>query len=180
MNISRTTLYKELEKNNIIGKKITEEELEILQKSVKGVKSVSLQKKTQNANIINNNNEQKRHYEQSLIDKDNKYNSMLIEQKGIIEQKNKEIVKLEEKNIKLEEKVLLLERDNRQLLQDLHNANVITSKISQQNIELIDKTQKLLLAPKEDKVKQEEAVVEEVKVEPKVDQEVKKKKWWQR
>lgn len=175
LNISRTTLYKELEKCGIKGKKITEEEFLIVQKSVKGVQSVNKQIYTKNVNNIKRNSEcneqisrQKEQYEQMLIDKDNKYNEMLLDQKSIVERKNKDIESLEVKIKELEARILFLEKDNRQILQDLHNANILASKVTQQNVELIDKTQALLLAPKEEEQESEiiqEPVHEEVESE---------------
>lgn len=193
LNISRTTLYKELEKCGITSKKISEEEFESLQKSVKGVQIVNEQKNTKSVQGVKSKNErieqnavQKEQYEQMLIDKDNKYNEMLLDQKSIIDRKNKDLEKLEVKIKELDGRILLLEKDNRQILQDLHNANILASKVTQQNVELIDKTQALLLAPKQEEVlnennlemgKEEESIVEIIENEKTPP---KQKKWWRR
>lgn len=187
LNISRTTLYKELEKCGIKGKKITDEEFLIVQKSVKGVQSVNEQINTKNVNDIKRNSErneqisrQKEQYEQMLIDKDNKYNEMLLDQKSIVERKNKDIESLEVKIKELEARILFLEKDNRQILQDLHNANILASKVTQQNVELIDKTQALLLAPKEEN--QETEIIQEPVHEEAEGEKTspRQKKWWRR
>ncbi len=158
LGVSKVTVYKHMEKNGIKkGKKLSEEDIELLKKSI-------------SKNKVNM-------YTRKDIDftKNEKYISLNKENQILL----KKIEKLEKEKQQLEEKIILIEKDNRELISQMHNSQIMSNELIAQNIELVRET-RLLLTPKEDKVKQEEAVVEEVKVEPKVDQEVKKKKWWQR
>ncbi len=159
LGVSKVTVYKHMEKNGIEkGRKLSEEDINVLRKSI-------------SKNKVNT-------YTSKVVDftKGEKYILMEKENKDLL----RNIEKLEKEKKQLEEKLVLIEKDNRELISQMHNSQIMSNELIAQNIELVRET-RLLLAPKEDKVEQGEAVVEkDVVEEVKVDQEVKKKKWWQR
>ncbi len=163
LGVSKVTVYKHMEKNGIKkGKKLSEEDIELLKKSI-------------SKNKVNV-------YTRKDVDftKNEKYISLNKENQILL----KKIEKLEKEKKLLEEKVIVIEKDNRELILQMHNSQIMSNELIAQNIQLVRET-RLLLTPKEEKNEQtetnvEKVVVEKVKEEPQVEKEIKKRKWWQR
>lgn len=178
LGVSKVTVYRHMEKNSIEkGKKLSEDELKMLENSIQKskVKSKGKGKGKGKGNMYTS--------KPVTFTETEEYTKLKSEHEKL----KKSFNKLKQENQRLEEKIIYLEKDNRELISQMQNSQIMSNELIAQNIELVRET-RLLLAPKQDESKIEEYssnniddVQETIHEEPIIEKTPpRQKKWWRR